>query len=71
MIIPKRLGENMGYPGVELLWKAGSDDVWGVCVYRRQLPSAGRRVLRIVVTGERNPRAKDCHVHVDGIRAEP
>ena len=47
-----------------------ADDIWGVCVYRKELPSAGKHVLRIKVTGERNPRAKEAWVHVDGVRAE-
>ncbi len=47
-----------------------ADDIWGVCVYRKEIPTPGKHVLRVVVTGERNARAKGAQVHVDGFRAE-
>ena len=47
-----------------------SDEVWGVCVYQKELPAGGKHVLRIEVTGERYPRAKDTWIHLDGVRAE-
>ena len=47
-----------------------SDDVWGVCVLRKELPAVGKHVLRITVAGERNPRSKGDYVHFDGLRAE-
>ena len=47
-----------------------ADDIWGVCVYRKEFPLPGKHVLRIRVTGERSSRAKGTLVHVDGIRAE-
>jgi hypothetical protein len=47
-----------------------ADDIWGVCVYRKELPTPGKHVLRVVVTGERNARAKGAQVHVDGFRTE-
>ena len=48
-----------------------SDDVWGVCLYRKELSTSGKHTLRIVVSGERHPRTKDTWVRIDGIRAEP
>jgi len=48
-----------------------ADDIWGVCVYRKEFPASGTHVLRIVVTGDRTARAKGSRVHVDGLRAEP
>ena len=73
--------ENMGYPGVELSWKAGSDnnwvfyysadDIWGVCIYRQKLATAGRHHLRLEVLDEHNPQAKGGVVHLDGVRIEP
>lgn len=47
-----------------------SDDVWGVCVFRTQLPTAGKHTIRIVVSGDHNPRATGGMVYVDGLRAE-
>jgi len=44
-----------------------ADDIWGVCLYRRDLP-AGRHVLRLEVLGEHGPRATGDRVHLDGIR---
>jgi hypothetical protein len=48
-----------------------ADDVWGVCVYRKDLAAPGKHRLRIRVTGDHNPRAKGARVHVDGLRVEP
>ncbi len=48
-----------------------ADDIWGVCVYRKELPSAGPHTLRITVLGQRGPRAKDAAVAIDGLRVEP
>jgi len=48
-----------------------ADDIWGVCVFRKDLAQAGRHVLGIEVLGEHGPRASANFVHVDGLRAEP
>jgi hypothetical protein len=48
-----------------------ADDIWGVCVCRKELPAPGRHTLRITVLGEHGPRAKDSMVAVDGFRIEP
>ena len=47
-----------------------ADDIWGVCVFRKEFPTSGKHVLRIEVSGERHPRAKDALVHCDGFRVE-
>ena len=47
-----------------------SDDVWGVCLFRKDLPAAGKHVLRVVATGKRNPRSKGTRIHFDGLRAQ-
>ncbi len=40
-----------------------ADDIWGVCVYRREFPTARRHTIRIEV-------ADDKLVHIDGLRVE-
>jgi hypothetical protein len=45
-----------------------ADDIWGVCVYQKELPGAGKHTLRIEVLGDHSERAKDALVHLDGIR---
>jgi len=47
-----------------------ADDIWGVCIFQKELPTAGRHTLRIVVLDEHNPRAKGASVYVDGVRVE-
>jgi hypothetical protein len=73
-----KLGDNCGKAEVsvdggppEQVDTYSADDIWGVCVYRQELPQSGKHSLRIVVTGDRHPRAKGALIHVDGIRAEP
>ncbi len=48
-----------------------ADDIWGVCVFRKELPSAGRHTVRISVLGEHGPRAKESVVAIDGFRIQP
>ena len=47
-----------------------SDDVWGVCVFRRELSSHGKHTIRITVAGRQNARAQGQRIYLDGIRAE-
>jgi hypothetical protein len=54
----------------EIVDTYSADDIWGVCVYRKEFPAAGRHTLRITVLGEHGPRAKDSLVPIDGFRAE-
>jgi hypothetical protein len=48
-----------------------ADDIWGVCVFRKQLPTAGRHTLKITVLGQHGPRSKGNTVAIDGVRCEP
>jgi hypothetical protein len=48
-----------------------ADDIWGVCVFRKEFPDAGPHKLKITVLGQRAPRAKDAFVAIDGFRIEP
>ena len=48
-----------------------ADDIWGVCVFRKELAGPGPHTLRITVLGQRGPRAKDAAVSIDGFRIEP
>jgi hypothetical protein len=47
-----------------------ADDIWGVCVYRKEFPIAGRHTVRITVLGEHGPRAVGSLVPIDGFRTE-
>jgi hypothetical protein len=46
-----------------------SDDVWGVCVFQKDLPP-GKHVITITVAGDRHRRSQGTRVYVDGLRAE-
>ena len=54
----------------EIIDTYSADDIWGVCLYRKEFPQAGRHTLRITVLGEHGPRAKDALVPIDGFRIE-
>jgi hypothetical protein len=45
-----------------------ADHIWGVCIYRKELPTPGHHTLRLEVLGEHSDRAKGDLVHLDGIR---
>jgi hypothetical protein len=55
----------------EMVDTYSADDIWGVCVYRKEFPAPGRHSLRITVLGQHSPRAKGSQVVVDGFRIEP
>jgi hypothetical protein len=72
-----KLGENCGRADVsidggapQLVDTYCSDDVFGVCVFRTELSSAGKHTIRIKLRGDRNPRASGSLLFVDGLRAE-
>lgn len=57
-----------------------ADDIWGICIYQKELPSGGKHTLRIKVLGQHAAHPADyadpgspsvMWVHVDGIRVEP
>lgn len=48
-----------------------ADDIWDVCVYRKEFSAAGPHTLRITVLGQHGPRAKGSTVAIDGFRIEP
>jgi hypothetical protein len=58
----------------EIVDTYSADDIWGVCAFRRQFPTAGRHTIRIEVLGDRNThpseQSKDTFIYVDGIRVE-
>ncbi|MBI5091160.1 MAG: hypothetical protein HZB26_01810 [Candidatus Hydrogenedentes bacterium] len=45
-----------------------ADDIWGVCVFQKELSTAGPHTLRIEVIGVHSERAKDNFVNIDGVR---
>lgn len=60
-----------GGPG-EVIDTYSADEIWGACVYRKELSTAGRHTLRLTVLGEGGPLAKGgVAVYLDGVRAEP
>ena len=72
-----KLGANCGKAAVsidgaapEVVDTYSADDIWGVCVYRKEFPAAGRHTVRLEVLGEHSPRAKDHVVYLDGVRVE-
>jgi len=78
VLLFSKLGADCGKAAVsidgspaEVVDTYSADDIWGVCVFRKDLGQAGRHVLRIEVLGDRGPRATGNLVHVDGLRAEP
>lgn len=73
-----KLGANAGKAAVSIDGAAAetvdtysADDIWGVCVFRKELPDAGKHTVRITVLGEHGPRAKDSVVAIDGVRIHP
>jgi hypothetical protein len=73
-----KLGDNCGKAAVsadgaapEVVDTYSADDIWGICIYRKELPAAGRHTLRVQVLGERCALSKDSVVHIDGVRVEP
>ena len=77
-LVFSKLGANCGKVAIrlddgppEIVDTYSADDIWGVCIYRRKLATAGPHQLRLEVLGERQPRAKGDLVHLDGARFEP
>lgn len=58
-----------GAPG-EIVDTYSADDIWGVCVYSKEFPTAGRHTVRVTVTGEHSERAKGAVIYLDGLRVE-
>jgi hypothetical protein len=54
----------------EMVDTYSADDIWGVCIFRKEFPVGGRHTVRLEVLGERNPRAKDAVFYLDGVRVE-
>lgn len=54
----------------EIIDTYSADDIWGACVYERELAAAGPHTLTVTVLNERNPRATGAVVALDGLRAE-
>ncbi|MCX5757752.1 MAG: hypothetical protein NTU83_04460, partial [Candidatus Hydrogenedentes bacterium] len=74
VLIFSKLGPDCGKAGVRIDDSApetvdtySADDIWGVCVFQKELP-VGKHTLHIEVLGEHSERAKDSIVHIDGVR---
>ena len=72
-----KLGANGGKAAVsvdgapaEMVDTYSADDIWGVCVYRREFPAPGRHTLEIKVLGQHGSRTKGSLVALDGLRIE-
>jgi hypothetical protein len=72
-----KLGANCGKASVSIDGEApdtvdlySADDIWGVCVFEKELPLAGEHTMTITVLGDHGPHTRDTFVTVDGVRAE-
>lgn len=54
----------------EVIDTYSTDDIWGVCVYKKELQGSGRHILRIKVLGEHSANSKGNFIYLDGIRVE-
>jgi hypothetical protein len=77
VLVFSKLGADCGKVAVsidgaapEVVDTYSADDIWGVCVYRKEFPLAGRHTIRLEVVGEHSARAKDHLLHLDGVRVE-
>ncbi|MCC6822699.1 MAG: hypothetical protein IT579_18360, partial [Verrucomicrobia subdivision 3 bacterium] len=77
VLVFSQLGANCGKVAVsvdggtpEVVDTYSADDIWGVCVYRKTLATAGPHTLRLEVLGQHSERAKDHVVHLDGVRVD-
>jgi hypothetical protein len=77
ILVFSKLGANCGKVAVSVDGAApavvdtySADDIWGVCVYRKEFAVAGRHTVRLEVCGEHGARAKDHVFHLDGVRVE-
>jgi hypothetical protein len=77
VLVFSKLGANCGKVAVsidgaapEVVDTYSADDIWGVCIYRKEFPVAGWHTVRLEVSGERSAHAKDHVFHLDGVRVE-
>jgi hypothetical protein len=77
VLVFSKLGANCGKVAIsidgaapEIVDTCSADDIWGVCIYRKTLATAGPHTLRLEVLGEHSARAKDDVFHLDGVRVE-
>ena len=77
VLVFSKLGPNCGKVAVsidgtapEVVDTYSADDIWGVCIYRREFAVAGRHTVRLEVSSERSAHAKDHVFHLDGVRVE-
>jgi hypothetical protein len=77
VLVFSKLGANCGKVAIsvddaapEVVDTYSADDIWGVCVYRKEFPVAGRHTVRLEVYGEHGARAKDHVFYLDGVRVE-
>jgi hypothetical protein len=77
VLVFSKLGANCGKAAVsidgaapEVVDTYSADDIWGVCIYRKEFTVTGRHTVRLEVCGEHSVRAKDHVFHLDGVRVE-
>ena len=77
VLVFSKLGANCGKAAIsidggtpEVVDTYSADDIWGVCIYRKTLATAGPHTLRLELLGEHNARAKDNVFYLDGVRVE-
>jgi hypothetical protein len=76
-LVFSKLGANCGKVAIriddatpEIVDTYAADDIWGVCIYRKKLATAGPHQLRLEVLAEHSARSKGGLVHLDGVRIE-
>jgi hypothetical protein len=77
VLVFSKLGTNCGEVAIQIddaspetVDTYSADDIWGVCIYRKELAVTGRHQLRLEVLGRHSARAKGNQVHLDGVRVE-
>ena len=55
----------------EIVDTYSADDLWGMCVWQKELASGGQHSLKIEVLGEHSERSSGNTAIIDGIRVEP
>jgi hypothetical protein len=77
VLVFSKLGTNCGQVAIrideapaETVDTCSADDIWGVCIWRKPLATAGPHRLRIEVLDQHGPRANGDLVRLDGVRIE-
>ena len=77
VLVFSKLGANCGKAAItidggtsDVVDTYSADDIWGVCIYRKTLTTAGPHTLRLELLGKHDTCAKDNVFYLDGVRVE-